>query len=422
MSLQQIARILWARRWIILICFATIAIAGMFAAAIRPKTYTAEARVMLDVLKPDPVTGEVISTSFARAFVPTQTELIRDYRVTGRVVDKLGWTRLPWLKAEYDDSNKDGVDFRRWLATRVSDSTNAYNVTGSNVIVVSYTASDPQTAAKMADLVREAYVEETIASKRSDAAGTAKWFERQLADVRAKLVEAESRKVAFERANNIVLMGDDTDADSARLQALSNQASPPTTITSGGVGGGAELAKLAEIDARISAQSATLGPNHPVIQDLRRQRAELAAAASRARSSGGGTIVTGPSVGAEVAQARTRVLAQRDKVEEARRLQADLQVLREQYAKMTARAADLFQQANSSESGITLMDSAIPPQDADPPKASVILIGALGLGLGLGVMIALFIELLHRRVRAVEDLNAIGVPVIGIIHGNQSFA
>ncbi len=413
MSLQQFLRILWVWRWTILIATAACLLAGSMVALLRPKTYTAESRVMLDVLKPDPITGDVISSSFARAYVPTQTELIRDYRVTGRVVDSLGWTKSPALREDYEASDKRGVDFRRWLAEQVSDGIKAYNIEGTNVLVIGYSAGDPETAAKMADVVRNAYSEESLASRRAEAAEDAQWFERQLGEVRNKLAAAEQLKTAFERANNIVLLDKDVDADAARLQALSGQAPPPASVVSGGGGGNPAAGQLAAIDAKIAAASASLGPNHPVLQELRQQRATVAATA-RAGGGGSAPVVIGGG-GGDVAAARAKVLAQRDKVEEAKRLQADVSVLRDQYAKMAARAADRRQQAASKESGITLLDSAVPPRASDPPASIVIILGSLGLGLGLGVLISLVIELLYRRVRGPEDLKSLKVPLLGAV-------
>lgn len=428
MSLIQFLRILWVWRTTIVIAAVGFLLAGIVVALVRPKTYTAEARVMLDVLKPDPVTGQEISSSFARAYMPTQTELIRDYRVAGRVVDKLGWTRSPELRAEYEASNAQGVDFRRWLARGVAENTRPYNVEGSNVLVIGYTASDPETAAKMADAVRDAYIEEAVQTRRSEAATDAAWFERQLREVRDKLIGAEQRKVAFERANNIVLLDRDNDADAARLQALSGQMPVGPTVLGGGGGGGAgdpNAGQLAAIDAKIAAASTTLGDNHPILQDLRRQRAAITASSASARAAAAPRaprLVLGGGGGGDVNSARAKVLAQRDKVEEAKRLETDVEVLRDQYAKVNARAAELRQQAASNESGITLMDSAVPPRQSDGPKSWMMIAGALGLGLGLGVLLSLLIELLYRRVRGVEDLRLLDVPVLGAVQGRLTTA
>lgn len=418
MKLTQFLRILWVWRRIIIGCAALFLVAGTVFALVRHRTYTAEARVMLDVLKPDPVTGDVISSSFARAYVPTQTELIKDTRVTGRVVDKSGMLNSPQLKAQYEASGNHNTEFRRWLADRISESTEATNVPGSNVIVISYSGDNPVVAANVANLLRDSYVEETLDSKRSDAAKTAGFFERQLVDVRNQLTAAEARMVAFEKANNIVLLAEGSDADTAHLQAVASASPPPAMMTSGGGGvrssGGGE--QLAAIDAKIAAASATLGPNNPVLQDLRAQRA-AAAAASRSAGVAAPASVRVVDSGGDIAGARAHVLAQSDKVEEAKRYESDVKVLRDQYAKMAARAADLHQQAASNESGISLLDSAVEPHKPDAPATPLIILGALAAGLGLGLVIALGVELLHRRVRGVDDLTGLQVPLIGVIGG-----
>src|SRR3546814_9233987 len=92
---------------------------------------------MLNFIKPDPVTGEVISSSFARTYTKTQTELIRDYRVAGQVVDKLGLAGNPELQAEFAELPVEGrTDFRRWLAGSIIAHTDAELVPGTNILEI----------------------------------------------------------------------------------------------------------------------------------------------------------------------------------------------------------------------------------------------------------------------------------------------
>src|SRR3546814_2304793 len=90
MSIGQFFAILWARRAFVFVTTAAALLGAAFVVLLLPPRYEAKSRVMLNFIKPDPVTGEVISSSFARTYTKTQTELIRDYRVAGQVVDKLG--------------------------------------------------------------------------------------------------------------------------------------------------------------------------------------------------------------------------------------------------------------------------------------------------------------------------------------------
>jgi uncharacterized protein involved in exopolysaccharide biosynthesis len=98
MNFEQIFRLLWARRGLILIATFASLFAATIAGLVIPARYEAHARVILNVVKPDPVTGEVIASQFARAYVQTQSELIRDYRIAGKVVDILGWSSSPVLR------------------------------------------------------------------------------------------------------------------------------------------------------------------------------------------------------------------------------------------------------------------------------------------------------------------------------------
>lgn len=415
MSIAQIWRIIIARRGIIIATTLACLIAAILSGVLIPSRFKATSRVMLDVVKPDAVTGQVLASQFARTYVQTQTELIRDERVAGKVVDALGWVNSPALARQYANRSKsDDRDFRRWISQQVIDNTRAELVEGSNILEISYVATDPQAAAAVANTIRQAYVEQTIAFKRDAAIDDSRWFHRQVEQTRADLAAAESRKATFERANGIVIGNDNVDEESRRLTALASS-SPQSNAPSITMGGGANpmAGQLAQANAAVSAAERTLGPNNPDLINLKRQRDAIAstaqAAAPRPVVTGGG----GPSLGALYGGQVSKVLAQRGKVDEARKLAVDVSVLRDQYQKTLARAADLDQQAASTDSGLTLLGNATAPQSAIWPRWWLIIFGSLALGLAIGMLAALLTELSRRRVRGVEDLHFAGIPVIG---------
>jgi polysaccharide biosynthesis transport protein len=181
------------------------------------------------------------------------------------------------------------------------------------------------------------------------------------------------------------------------------------------VGGGANpnAAAIASLDAKIATESQTLGPNHPEIEDLRKQRAALAAtpAAEAPR------YVSGPSHSSLLAEQSAKVLSEQGKVGEAKRLQADVDALIAQYQSMAAREAALRQEMNGNSFSILMLDSASPPDSPTWPKIPLVLIGSFAFGFFAGVLIALIVEFMRRRVRGVEDLvSASNVPVIGVIN------
>src|SRR3990167_7736435 len=131
MSFITFFRILWAKRAIILLATLGSFLAALFVVMTVPPRYDATSRFMLDLLKPDPVTGEMIGARSGKEYVKTQIQLIKDYRVAGKVVDALGWTDSPAMAARYAQRRSgDTRDFRRWLSQGVIDNTNVVWVEG----------------------------------------------------------------------------------------------------------------------------------------------------------------------------------------------------------------------------------------------------------------------------------------------------
>jgi uncharacterized protein involved in exopolysaccharide biosynthesis len=412
MSIAQFLRILWARRNVIILSLTVCLAAAVLVGKLLPARFTAHSRIMLDVVKPDPVTGAVMSGQFARAYTATQVELITDYRVAIRAAELLDWTNSPQLISMYRSrSSSDARDFSHWLAQIVIDGTDAKLIEGSNILDISYTTSSPEVAAKVADAIRESYVDQAIALSREDANTNAEWFDKQAAKVRTELTAAEQQKAEFERANGIVLDQDMVDEDSKRLSALaaSAQAGPvmPQIAAVNPLAG-----QLGQIDAQIAEAAKVLGPNNPQLVAMKRQREALAASASAAapRLAGGG-----PSLTALYNAQQAKVLADRGKANEARQLAMSVAALRDQYQKTLARSVDLRQQSESNDSGMTLLASASLPQSPSFPRWGLIIPGAIGFGLVLGVMAALLAELSMRRVRGPEDLKALATPLLGMM-------
>lgn len=427
MSITQFLRILMMRRSIIFVALLASILAGVAIVKLIPKQYEAKSRVMLEIIRPDPVTGEVLNSSYARAFTKTQIELIKDYRVAGRAVDKLGWAGSADMAAQYQQSNSD-QPFRRWLASIIIAGTEATLIDASNILEITYTGSSPDAAARIANALQEAYEEQTIQFKRQDAQKNARWFREQTIELRTRLAQAEARKAEFEKANDIVLQDEGVDTDTARLQALASSAPvAPVSVAPMPVqvsGPGPAQMQLAQVEAAIATASRTLGPNHPDYVALLRQRdiaanaaaQERAAAAANARASVA-PAPTGPSVGALFNAQRERVLSQRGKLAEAKQLQNDVAVLRAQLNETQIKGAKEEQEAQSADAGLTLLSSATPPDSASFPKTIPVMLGAIALGLGLGILLALLFELLNRKVRGPDDLAIDGVPLIGMMQG-----
>ena len=409
MSLSQFWRILWARKLLILATTIFCLAGGIVAISIVPPRWKAESHVYLNLLKPDPVTGEVLGLA-ARAYVATQIKLMSDYGVAGMAVDKLGWLSDPDLIQQYQRRpQSDTRDFRRWLAQRVMDGTRADLLDGSNILDITYTGQSPEGAKAIVAAVTQSYLDTTLAFRRSEANKNADWFGLQSDKAKQSLLAAQAAVATYERENGIVMRDDKTDIDSARLAALASQ-SDVTALGGGGVSG--IDAQIADVDSSIRLASETLGPNHPQLLALKEKRASLMALAAQA----GSPTATGAGMSARVAAAKEAVIGNRDKLARLTVLQSEVEIRKDQYDKTLAREADFRQQAGVVDPGVSALGAAFVPDQPSFPNRPLIIGGSLGLGLVFGLLIALLVELLDRKVRSPEDLTAaLGLPVLAVL-------
>jgi len=421
-SIIQFLRVVWARRWIVLGTTLSCLIGAAIVVAVVPPRWKAHSRVMLDLIKPDPLTGEVIGGN--HAYAATQIELVKDYTVAGQVVDQLGWLSDPTLINQYQHrSASDPSDFRRWVAQQVVTRTDAELIEPSNILEITYTANNPTDAKVVADALMRAYVDTSVAFRRQAAARDADWFDNEAGKAKSALDTAADAEAAYERETGVMLQDDKTDVDTARLRALAGQGTASAPVFAPMSGGSSVSSELAQLDASISQAEQTLGPNHPELVALRAKRAALAAQAVQERSfarasAGAAASAASAGVGAvnqAMAAEKSKIMSQADKIEKLKELNAEVDLRRDEYNKTAQKAADLRQEATIGETGLTVLGSAVTPQHADFPNKPLIFGGALGLGMALGVLVGLLLELFGRRVRSAEDLKTIDAPLLAVV-------
>ena len=220
MSLIQFLRILMARWKMILGTMLACMAVATTVAMLLPKRYPATARVLLDIGRADPVTGEVVSAR-DRGYVRTQVELIKDMRVAGQVVDQLGLANNPATIAAYEATGRTEADggIRAWLGQQIINDTDAGVVAGSSIMEISYQSADPERSKQVVGLLRDAYIDQSLRF-RTDAAGrSGDWYREQADKARVALASSEAELSAFMGKNDIVIVNG-MDGESAKLAAL----------------------------------------------------------------------------------------------------------------------------------------------------------------------------------------------------------
>src|SRR5258707_15191236 len=96
MSIIQFLRILWARRILVVVAFLAAVLGAFVVVTLVQPRYEATARVNMDILKQDPLSGGGgVDIRNAGVYFDAQQELVKDYSVAGPVVDRLGRLSAP---------------------------------------------------------------------------------------------------------------------------------------------------------------------------------------------------------------------------------------------------------------------------------------------------------------------------------------
>lgn len=412
MSLIQFLRILMARKAIILATLIACFIAAFITVNLLPERYEARNRVLIDMSKPGafsgPLTNAVISS-----YVSTQLKLIRDVQTAGLVIDSLGWAVDPNYQAAFEAAGRPGGDIRDWLAQRIIDNTDAKFVEASSIVEITYRGNDPASTQGIAQAVREAWLKLNRDQRTTTAQRSAATYEEQARRALSEVQRAEQERTEFAQANGIVIAPGNIDLESSKLSALSSAtvAPTPTQVTPGAVAN----PQVALLQQQIASARQTLGPNHPTLQALERQLVALRSSGG----GGGGTVVQG-TTRADIESAyqaqKARVLAQADKMDRLNQMESDILVKRDQYQKLAARVEEMKAMALAGESPLEPLGNTNLPDQPVWPNKPLVIVGSIVLGGALGVLLALFVELLARRVRSEADLEfATGVPVLAIV-------
>lgn len=415
MTPALLLRMIWSRRGLVALSTISAGIAASAAMTMLPVQYESKARVAIDLSMPDFVTGLPLPGNYTDIYLRSQIELVRDYRVMGRVVDQLGWVTAPELIERYNSQiTNEQIPYRRWLSRFVSDSTFPAPVPDSNLLEITYTNPSPQAAQVIVGVIRDAYLAEAAATQQEEAAVSADFLRGRAEALANELAQASERKLAFDRKHGLIV-DDGLDLERAELSQLMGRAlAPAPRKTPRPLNVTAELNNL---DAAIATQRATLGDQHPAVQALERQRSAVA-------TFGSGSV-TGSTSQAEAAIAAFRrqqaeVLRNADDIATARRLETDVMLLRQRYLATVQRLAELTQAASRTETRLQALGQPTMPGDPVFPNRPFIVIGSLTIGLLIGMMAAIIVETLSHRVRARDDVVEAGIPLLAVIRESRS--
>ncbi|MCX8518070.1 MAG: chain length determinant protein EpsF [Rhodoferax sp.] len=442
MSPQQFLRILQARYQLALLIFALTVVTVVWVSLALPKQYTATVALVLDVKSPDPVSGLMLQGMMAPGYMSTQIDIINSDRVAKSVVSLLRLDENPAMRQQWQANTQGTGSLGDWLATVLAQKLDVKPARDSNVININYSASDPAFAAAVANAFAQAYMDVNLDLRAAPARQYASFFDEQSRAARQKLENAQEVMSTYQKVHGITTADERLDYETARLAETSSQLTQvqgqttdsqskrangrndtlPEVMQSTLING--IKAEIARLQARLADNNTTLGPQHP---QTRRAESELAALKAQLRTETqkiSSAIETTYQVGKQrERQLRETLEAQKERVLQLNKqrdvlnvMRRDIEAAQRTFELVSQRASQATIESRASQTNISVLNPAVAPQHASKPRLLLNTLVAIILGLLLAITGALLVELTHRRIRSVEDLQeALDVPNLGAI-------
>lgn len=442
------------RWWIVLTTVAVTTLATLWTLRL-PKVYSAVTTLEYDPNPANPLGSEVESFSgsashflMSREFFETQNLVLQSRVVAERVVESFGLAGSPDFFGVEDDSN--------WTPQSIADAAQRLqaNVTvdpvkDTRLVRLEVRDRNPERAATLANAIVDAYIQKTLEDRLGSTAAAADWLAQQLGTTRADLNDAEDALHEFKERHNVLSVSlenrqsllaqeiqeynerlTDTRAHrielEARLARLRSVRAHPDAMHEGGSENDSELdalrSALREKLTERAALSIRYGDAHPRIQELDGEIASL----QRSLATEVGALIRiaegdlKEAKAIEVGLSKAQKQAQKAGLDlnrreiEYSRLNRERQTNAQLYDLLLARTAEADLTRLLRTTHVRVIDRALVPQSAVSPVVPLNIAGGLLAGLMAGLALAWILNLRNSGVRNREDVEELGLTVLGI--------
>jgi succinoglycan biosynthesis transport protein ExoP len=426
----SIARVLWHRRWMIILSIVGCTAAGALYYTFAPRSYSASAVLLLDPhlgrgLGADPVQPGYVSDTSA---IDSQVKLLTSQAVLRRVADR------EHLEKDPDFNGENRSLLSRLLGPArppgeaadliaLGDAITIKRPERTYVVEVQATASSADKAANLANGVVHAYNEDQIAARVEAAENDGRWVRQKLAALETQIRAAENKVESYKSANRIVSteglrsneqqVGDLTkELGSARARASEAKArldQVQRIAKQGRIEASADALKSpvierlrtqqADSEREVARMSETLGGRHPALVEAQAQNArvktlirdELTRIQAGIEAEYNAARANATSLEHQIDQLKGQSNVTSQKLVPLRQLEREVEVLRASYDRF-AKIQDTLTQQESESPPARVVATARPPLSPSSPRRLVVGLLALGGGLFMGLGLALLTE------------------------------
>jgi uncharacterized protein involved in exopolysaccharide biosynthesis len=431
--LNHLLTILWDRRLFILLPFLVILACSAIAAYTLPTYYRSTATLL--------VQSADLPSDVAGASTGTDVEN-RIAKIREQVLSRGDLIRLIEQDDLYTGERRDKpmsyvVDKMR-KATTVGALSGDIGQTGTskdNTIAVSLSFDYPDPG--KAQAVMQEYVTQFLrkdSDQSQDQADVAvRFLQDEATKLQSQIQQIESRVTALKAQNGAALAGTgiplvmDTGSYTSQIADLENQNRQLLAQS-----GRSENPELVQAEAALAKAEATYSDRHPDVVQARERVAELkrATAGSSDNSVVQQQIQANNGAIASLRAARDQAIAKTNTalagqarapaiLEQASQLESQANGLRDQYkqvadnllkAQASARLA-----AEQRGERLSLVEPANLPDHPQWPNRPLLIAAGAAVGIVVGILLALAVELLNRPLRSPAQIEALDLPVLGLV-------
>ncbi len=406
---------------------------AIIATQFMPKKYTGKVQLAFapqsSIIKN--IADPGLSDLAREAEIEAQLQFARSLAVANQVVKTLGLAKDPEIANEAKRFKSGGADA---VAAAVLDNFGARRVGQTPLIELTFTSSNPITAAKVANAFADSYLQNQVTQKLAQSKSTLGQLDARVELLRSQAESADAAVAEYRVRNNLIGNPDSValeqeisaistnlaNARAVSAEANARRAAAGRSTIIGSNSGPIDNSTLsglraqrAEVVRKQGALSARYGERHPLIIDTQEElaridgeiRYEMRGLSASAGAESSIAAARASSLAASLGSARSRLVANVRGGVGLADLERKASIAREQYQNLlgtrsqeTARRA-LFQPDSR------LVSPATPPLSASSPNLMVNIVLGFALGLAIALATAYFRERWSQCLNTIDDID-----------------
>lgn len=443
-DIRELFRILYKRRWLLIILITLPVMAGLLYLKGRPEHYKATASVLLETqeVKLTDFNDILTGMKFDNLTVPTQVQVISSPSLIRQTILLLGMTEdekgnliLPESPPETEPQQEDGPDSpeRYQIFKNFLSNLDVKQQGTSRVIDITFRSTDPHLAADVANTHAKQYVYSREQDKKRIAQRLDEWLSAQILELKEQSLKKSRLSQQFRSENGMIQGNNSQELIYQQISDLAGQIAQIDTrvvdlqarsemLQSGNPHNIADIVqselvqnlkgRASQAAQHLQSLRAKLGVNHPEVigaqQELSQINSDIAREVGNIKKSVQNELTTVTKQKALLQEKLIGLQKQADGLQEKMITLQALQVEEQASSKLLdnflARSEEIKSQIDFSRPDVSIVSPAHVPGEPIGSKKILILAAIFTLSVLLALCVAFILELGDQGIRKREDI------------------